>query len=151
MSATQERSGPFWDAVEGRVPIPRAAATLGFEFIGADPAQGTIEIAFQATENVTNPMSNVLGAFLAAMSYDMIGPAVLATLDKDQFQSTLDFDVRFLRPVKPGRIIGKGRVLHRDGDLAFVEAALDDSTGARIAVATATARVIPLALAPKAV
>ena len=28
------RSGPFWDGVEGRVPIPRAAATLGFEFIG---------------------------------------------------------------------------------------------------------------------
>lgn len=22
-----ERSGPFWDAVEGRAPVPRAAAT----------------------------------------------------------------------------------------------------------------------------
>ena len=27
------RSGPFWDGVEGRAPMPRAAATLGFEFI----------------------------------------------------------------------------------------------------------------------
>jgi uncharacterized protein (TIGR00369 family) len=151
MSATQKRSGPFWDGVEGRVPIPRAAATLGFEFIEADPALGTIEVAFQATERFTNPMGNVLGAFLAAMLYDTIGPALLATLDKDQFQSTLDLNVRFLRPVKPGRIIGKGRILHRDGDLAFVEASLDDANGARIAVATATARVIPLALASTAV
>ena len=27
-----ERSGPFWDGVEGRAPMPPAAATLGLEF-----------------------------------------------------------------------------------------------------------------------
>jgi hypothetical protein len=32
-----ERSGPFWDSVEGRIPLPRAAATLGFELVAADP------------------------------------------------------------------------------------------------------------------
>ena len=65
-----KRSGPFWDAIEGRAPVPRAAATLGFEFIG------------------------------------------------------------------------RGRIVHRDGDLAFLEATLADSGGAVIATATATARVI---------
>ena len=24
-----ERTGPFWDAIEGRVPMPAAAATMG--------------------------------------------------------------------------------------------------------------------------
>src|SRR5688572_28602929 len=61
-----ERSGPFWDAVEGRAPMPRAAATLGFEFIDADVEKGTIELAFTATEDFTNPTGNVLGAFVAA-------------------------------------------------------------------------------------
>jgi uncharacterized protein (TIGR00369 family) len=151
MSTTSNRSGPFWDGVEGRTPLPCAAATLGFQFIEADVERGTIDVAFQATESFTNPMGNVLGAFLAAMLYDTIGPALLATLDKDQFQSTLDLNVRFLRPVKPGRILGKGRILHRDGDLAFVEASLHDSNGATIAVATATTRVILLSVAPTAV
>jgi hypothetical protein len=32
----QARSGPFWDGVEGWAPLPRAAATLGFEFVDAD-------------------------------------------------------------------------------------------------------------------
>jgi hypothetical protein len=41
--------------------MPRAAATLGFEFIDADVEGGTIEIAFKATEAFTNPMGNVLG------------------------------------------------------------------------------------------
>jgi uncharacterized protein (TIGR00369 family) len=139
------RTGPFWDGVEGRAPIPPAAATLGFEFIDADPGNGTIEVAFTATEDFVNPLGNVLGAFLAAMLYDTVGPALLATLEPDRFQSTTELKVDFLRPVRPGRIVGKGRVVHRDGDVASLEGVLTDPQGAVIATASATARVIPLA------
>jgi uncharacterized protein (TIGR00369 family) len=139
-----QRSGPFWDAVEGRAPMPRAAATLGLQFVDADPGQGTIELAFAAREDFTNPAGNVLGAFVAAMLYDTVGPALLATLEPDQFQSTLGITVSFLRPARPGRLVGKGRVVHREGDMAFLEALLLDAQGALIATATATARVIAL-------
>ena len=138
------RSGPFWDGIEGRAPMPRAAATLGLEFIDADSEKGTIELAFAAREDFTNPAGNVLGAFVAAMLYDTLGPALLATLEPDQFQSTLGLNVNFLRPVRPGRVVGKGRVVHRDGDMAFIEASLVDAQGTLIATATATARVIAL-------
>ena len=138
------RSGPFWDGIEGRVPMPRAAATLGFEFIDANLQSGSIELAFTAGENFTNPTGNVLGGFVAAMLYDTIGPALLATLQPDQFQSTLVMSVNFLHPLRPGRALGKGRVVHREGDMAFLEASLSDSQGTLIATATATARVIPL-------
>ena len=103
-----------------------------------------IELAFAAKEDFTNPTGNVLGAFVAAMLYDTVGPALLATLEPDQFQSTLELNVNFLRPVRPGRVVGKGRVVHRDGDMAFIEASLVDSHGTLIATATATARVIAL-------
>lgn len=59
--------------------------------------------------------------------------------------------MRFLRPVEPGRIFGRGRVVHRNADIAFLEASLIDSNDATIAVATATAKVIPLATAKTAV
>ena len=39
------RTGLFWDAVTGRRPIPRAAASLGWKFVDADPALGTIQVA----------------------------------------------------------------------------------------------------------
>jgi uncharacterized protein (TIGR00369 family) len=139
-----ERTGPFWDGIEGRLPIPRAAATLGFEFIDADPERGTIELAFQAVEDFTNPMGNVLGAFLAAMLYDTVGPCLLATLEPDRFQSTVEFNVTFLRPARPGRILAKGRLVHRVDDLAFLEATLFDDLGTTLSTATAMARVIPL-------
>ena len=144
------RSGPFWDGVEGRAPVPPAAATLGFEFIDADVGAGTIEVAFTATEAFTNPAGNVLGAFVAAMLYDTVGPAPLATLEPDQFQSTCQLNVAFLRAVRPGRVTGRGRIVHREEDLVFLEASLFDADGAAIAAATATARVIPLNRAPAA-
>jgi acyl-coenzyme A thioesterase PaaI-like protein len=64
---------------------------------------------------------------------------------------TLDLNVRFLRAVRPGRIVGHGRVVHRDADIAYLEASLSDSNAVTIAVATATAKVIPLATARTAV
>ena len=78
------------------------------------------------------------------MLYDTVGPALLMTLELDQFQSTLELNVSFLRPVRPGRVVGKGRVAHRDGDMAFLVASLIDSQEAVIATATAIARVIAL-------
>ena len=124
--------------------MPRAAATRGFEFIGADVEKGTIEVAFSPTEAFTNPTGHVLRAFVAAMLYDTVGPALLATLETDQFQSTVELHVSFLRPVRPGRVVAKGRVVHRNGDLAFLEASLFDRQEFLIAAATATARVIAL-------
>ena len=123
-----------------RAPRPHWAWSSSTRIVG----NGTIELAFAATEDFTNPTGNVLGAFVAAMLYDTVGPALLATLEPDQFQSTLELHVNFLRPVRPGRVVGKGRVVHRDGDVAFLEASLLDSHGTIIATATATARVIAL-------
>jgi len=139
-----ERSGPFWDAMQGQAPMPNAAATLGLEFVDFDAKTSTIDLAFTPTEAFTNPTGNVLGAFVAAMLYDTVGPALLATLRPDQFQSTLELKASFLRPVRPGRIFSQGRVVHRVGDLAFLEAALIDADGVVTATATATARVIAL-------
>jgi acyl-coenzyme A thioesterase PaaI-like protein len=89
----------------------------------------------------------VLGAFLAAMLYDTVGPALLPTLQPGQFQSTLELKTSFPRPARPGRLHGRGRVVHRHGDLAFLEAELADSDGVVLTTATATARIIPLSAA----
>ena len=40
--------------IEGRVPLPRARVTLGL-FIKADVENGTIALAFEATEDLTKP------------------------------------------------------------------------------------------------
>jgi acyl-coenzyme A thioesterase PaaI-like protein len=74
------------------------------EFIDADGEAATIQLRFAATEAFTDPTGNVLGPFQAAMLFDTVGPALLALLAADQFQSTLQLGVSFLRPVRPGRL-----------------------------------------------
>jgi uncharacterized protein (TIGR00369 family) len=131
--------------------MPPAAQSLNLEIVEVDPDAGTIEIAFTAEEAWTNPVGNVLGAFVAAMLYDTVGPALIATLGPDEFQATHDIAVRFMRPIRPGRVTAKGRVAHREGDMATLEATLFGGDGEPAATATATARVIPIADAPSAV
>jgi uncharacterized protein (TIGR00369 family) len=137
-----ERSGPFWDALAGRAPMPPAAATLGWELVDADPDLGTIEVAFTAGPEMANPMGNVQGGFLAAMLDDTLGPALVATLGDGQFAVTLELKVSFLRPASAGRLTGRGRIVHRGGSVAFLEGSLSDGAGATLATATATARII---------
>ena len=136
------RTGPFWDFLAGRQPGPPAATTLGWTLRRVDPDRGEIEVGFDASSGFANPVGNVQGGFLAAMLDDTLGPALVATLPADQFAVTLDLNVSFLRPARPGPITGTGRVLHRGGSVAFLAGELRDEAGEVLATATATARII---------
>lgn len=137
-----QRSGPFWDFVAGRAAPPPCARTLGWDLVAVDPEAGTIEVAFDAPEAFTNPMGVVQGGFLAAMLDDTLGPALVATLPPEQFAPTLELKVSFLRPARPGRLVGRGRIVHRGGTIAFLEGSLSDADGQVVATASATARIV---------
>jgi len=135
------RVGPFWDVVEGRSAPPSAATTLGFELVTVDPEAGSIEVAFTATDQFLNPVGVIQGGFLAAMLDDTLGPALAAVLEPEQFAPTTDLHVQFLRPARPGRLLGYGRIVRRGRDVAFLAGELRDETGTIVAVATATAQI----------
>ncbi len=135
------REGPFWDAMEGRAALPPAGVTLGWELVSVDPEQGTIEVAFIATDAFLNPAGVVQGGFLAAMLDDTLGPALVAGLDPGDFAPTIDLHVQFLRPARPGRLFGRGRVVRRGRDIAFLAGELVDDEGVVLAIATATAQI----------
>jgi uncharacterized protein (TIGR00369 family) len=73
---------------------------------------------------------------------DTMGPALIATLEPDQFAPTLELKVSFLRSARPGRLIGTGRVVHRGGTIAFLAGELHDGAGVLVATASATARIV---------
>jgi uncharacterized protein (TIGR00369 family) len=138
-----EREGPFWDAVEGRAPLPAAAVTLGWQLVSVSPEEGTIEVSFTASEAFLNPAGVIQGGFLAAMLDDTLGPALVAGLSPGDFAPTTDLHVQFLRPARPGRLLGRGRVVRRGRDVAFLAGELLDEEGAIVAMATATVQIRP--------
>src|SRR6201989_2226160 len=94
-----------------------------------------------AREQFLNPVGAIQGGFLAAMLDDTLGPALVATLPPGMFAPTLDLHVQFLRPARPGRLVGRGRVVKRGREICFLSGELEGPDGRTVAVATATARI----------
>jgi uncharacterized protein (TIGR00369 family) len=136
-----DRDGPFWDVMEGRAAPPPAGVLLGWELVAVDPDAGTIEMSFTATEHFLNPFGAVQGGLLAAMLDDTLGPALVATLGPGESAPTTDLHVQFLRPARPGRLVGRGRIVRKGRDVGFMAGELVDDSGEVVAVATATAQI----------
>ena len=134
--------GSMRASIQGKRGAGPAEQTLGLELIEADVEQRTIEVAFAATEAFTTSNGDVLRGFLAAMLHDTVGPALLATLEPGELIETHDLNATFIAPAYPGRLVGRGHVVRRDGNFAFVEAALSDADNRLVAIATATLRVV---------
>jgi uncharacterized protein (TIGR00369 family) len=135
------RQGPFWDVMAGRADPPPAAGLLGWQLVSVDPEAGTIEVSFRGTDQFLNPFGVLQGGFLAAMLDDTLGPALVATLGPGQFAPTTDLHVQFLQPARPGRLMGRGRIVRKGKEIAFLAGDLVDETGTTIATATATAHI----------
>jgi uncharacterized protein (TIGR00369 family) len=131
-----------------RFPRPPIADLLGWEIVDADAERGWIKIAFQTRPEFLNPAGYVQGGILAAMLDDTMGPAALLTSGGERYTATIDMTVSFLAPAAAGRIIGEGRVVRLGKTIGFLEATLSDASGALVARATSSARLIPTAKLP---
>jgi uncharacterized protein (TIGR00369 family) len=138
-----DREAFFWKIVDGKLPPPRAAETLGIRFLEIDPDGGRIVVEFQAREAFTNPAGHVQGGFLAAMLDDTMGPALAMGLGAGEFAPTLSLNVSFHRPAVVGVLRGEGRVVRRGRDVCFLAGELFQDGGL---VASATANAIVRAM-----
>jgi uncharacterized protein (TIGR00369 family) len=128
----------FWKMVDGRLPAPACAKTLGLEFSAIDGERGAAEVKFEARPEFLNPAGNVQGGFLAAMLDDTMGPALTATLDAGEFAPTVNLNVQFHRPAKVGALKGVGRVVLRGKEVCQLSGELLQNNKI-VATATATA------------
>ena len=142
---SEGREGPFWDAMEGRVPPPPAATTLGFKLLEIDPSRGTIRVQFEGKREFLNPLGVVQGGFVAAMLDDTLGPALVCTLPPGHFAPTIELKGNFIKPAPLGVLIGEGRLVARGGTIAFLAGELRTAARDLIATATATARIVSTA------
>jgi uncharacterized protein (TIGR00369 family) len=127
-----------------RYPTPPCAVLLSLDIIEAKREGGRVKIGFIAQPEFCNAAGNVQGGFLTAMLDDCMGPAILIATDAQAYPSTIDLNVQFLAPAKPGRIVGMAHVVQLGKTIGFVEAKLEDASGMAIARATASVRIIAM-------
>jgi len=127
-----------------RFSVPPCAKLLGLDILEARRDGGQVVIAFTARPEFCNAAGNIQGGFLSAMLDDCMGPAVLIATDAQVYPSTVDLNVQFLAPAKPGKLIGKGRVVQIGKTIGFVEGEIEDASGNIVARATASVRLTAL-------
>ena len=135
-----DREAFFWQVADGRLPPPRVAATLGMNIVKVDAEAGIVEAEFEGKPEFTNPVGNVQGGILAAMLDDTMGPALACQLAAGEFAPTLNLNISFLKPAKPGKLRGVGRVVRRGKDVCYLAGELFQN-GDVVASATATALI----------
>jgi len=129
-------------SVFDRWTIPPSAAALGWAVVSEDPEAGSIEVSFDPGPQFLNPHGTIQGGYVAAMLDETMGPALLVASNGAIAPVSLDLQVSFVAPVVPGRVIGRGRVVHRGRSIAFLEAELFGEDGTLLARGTSTARIV---------
>ena len=140
-----DKNSFFWKIVEGKLPPPPCAKTLGLEFLQIDGERGTVEVKFEAKPEFLNPAGNVQGGFLAAMLDDTMGPAVFMMTEGKLYTTTVSLTVNFLAPARPGRITAEAKVTQLGKTIAFVEGKLTAEDGTLLATASVSARLLEAA------
>src|SRR5580704_2226583 len=123
-------------------PKPPCAELLGWTLLDLDAERGWIRIGFEAKPAFCNPAGFIQGGILAAMLDDTMGPAALVMSQGKLFTSSIDMNVSFLNPAKPGRLFGEGTVVQLGKTVSFLQAELRDEAGTLIARATSSARMV---------
>jgi uncharacterized protein (TIGR00369 family) len=118
--------------------IPPASRELGLKVISIDRERGEAVIEFNPDARYLNPIGSIQGGIVAAMLDDTFSIAMLAATDTQTIAPTLEMKVSYFAAAKPGKLTGKGRVVHRGKSTGFVESELFDAEGKLLAKASAT-------------
>ena len=122
-------------------PLPAIAATLGARITAVDLDEGTLDSEYVAGPGFLNPAGQVQGGMLAAMLDDVTAFLVTATLAERESCATLNLNVSFLRPARPGPLLGRARLVRRGGTVCNVVGELLQD-GRQVATAVATCMVV---------
>lgn len=137
---SETREGLIWDIVAGRRERPPSFVLLDATFVVVEP--GRVQMRFRAREEFYNPAGFVQGGFLAAMLDDTLSTAAVSAVGPQEFTTTVEMKISFLRPAKAGELIGEGRIVHKGRSIIFVEGSLSTEDGSLVAAATGTWRVM---------
>jgi len=114
---------------------------MGIEVIAA--GEGWVEEHLAIRPEFLQP-DVVHGGVIYALADTLAAHAVLTTIYPDQWCTTVEQKINFLRPIVTGTLVGKGRVVQLGSRIAYCEVEVAAATiGKLIAKSTATIMRIP--------
>ncbi|MEV1331028.1 PaaI family thioesterase [Micromonospora costi] len=134
--------------IAGELAAPPVMHLLGMSRMTADEGRVAVELVPQ--EFHYNPLGSVHGGVISTLLDTAAGCAVHTTLPVGVGYTSLDLNVKFLRPVTvdSGTLRCEGTVLQRGRRTALAEARLTDARDRLVAHATSTCLLFPVTPEP---
>jgi uncharacterized protein (TIGR00369 family) len=128
--------------LDGRLPPPPIAATMGFLLGSVGPGEAT----FVGTpdESVYNPIGVVHGGFVCTLLDSALGCAVHTTLPAGVGYTSIEIKVNYLRPVTAGsgELTARGWVTKPGRRVAFADADVRAADGKVLATASGSCLIM---------
>ena len=122
---------------DGIIPAPSMAVTIPMTIEEAE--HGFVRFSATADKNHLNPLGMVHGGFAAAVLDSVAGCAVHTTLEPMVVYSTIDLNIKMVRPVPLHiTVIAEGRVIKCSKRVGTAEGTLKTPEGKLLAHATAS-------------
>ncbi len=119
--------------------------SLGFvRLVSSDPA-GRVTNEYEAGPHMCHSGGIVQGGFTTGWLDSVMAGSVMAMSGGEMTPMSLELKISFFAPVRPGKVIAEGWVEKAGRSVCFTESRLLDESGAVLAKASSTLRLIPRA------
>ena len=124
--------------VDGRIPLPSMAVTLGFRLTEVE--DGRAVICGTTSEAYCNPNGTIHGSWAAALLDSCMGSSVHSTLPAGVGFTVVEFKIDFVRPitVQTGDVTAAGSVVNVGNRVGIADGILRDRKGRVLARGTTT-------------
>jgi uncharacterized protein (TIGR00369 family) len=128
----------------GELPPPPIMSLI--DIVSLEAEEGSVTVRLDPQEFHYNPLGSMHGGVYATLLDTAAACSVHTTLPAGVGYTSLDLNVKFLRPVTlaTGRITCRGTVLQRGRRTALAEARLTDAQGKLLAHATSSCLIFDL-------
>jgi uncharacterized protein (TIGR00369 family) len=124
--------------VDGRIPHPSMALTLGFRLTEVE--EGRAMISGETSADYCNPNGSIHGSWAAAVLDSCMGSSVHSTLADGVGFTVIEFKIDFVRPitVTTGKVMAEGRVVNVGKRVGIADGVARDAEGRILARGTST-------------
>jgi uncharacterized protein (TIGR00369 family) len=124
--------------VDGRIPHPSMAHTLGFHLTEVEA--GRAVITGETSQDYCNPNGSMHGSWPAALLDSCMGSAVHSTLPAGTGFTVVEFKIDFVRPVTidTGAVVAEGKVVNVGRRIGLADGIMRDSRSRVLARGTTT-------------
>ena len=105
--------------------------------------EGRTLYELEVTPNMTNKRGVAHGGVTASLLDTALGAAVVSGIKSEEWCATMQLSIQFRRPVRLGRVFGRGRMVNRGRHAAHAEGEVVNEEGKVLAVAHGTWYIWP--------